>query len=399
MFENLKPLNPDPILGLINEFKADDSPIKVDLGVGVYRNEQGKTPVLNSVKEAQLRHIEEETTKEYLGGAGEIAYNQAMIKLLFGKGSVAVDEGRVKAVQTPGGCGALRVLAEFLMRCNPDATIWVSNPTWANHMPLLSEAGMKIKEYPYYNYETHSINFDAMMETLSNLGKGDLVLLHGCCHNPCGADLDETQWHALAKLANLKGFTPFIDIAYQGFGDGVEEDAIGVRMMADHVDEMVVAQSCSKNFGLYRERVGTAFILSKNSKQADIANSQLLNVIRALYSMPPAHGAAIVRRILEDQALKAMWVGEVGEMRERITSLRCELAKGMAATGINRDFSFVERERGMFSFLGLTPEQVAKLKAEYSIYMLNSSRVSIAGLNSSNMQYVLDSVAKVLKNS
>ncbi|MCK5040813.1 MAG: aspartate/tyrosine/aromatic aminotransferase [Sphingomonadales bacterium] len=398
MFENLKPLDPDPILGLINEFKADESSLKVDLGVGVYRNEQGKTPILEAVREAEQRRIREENTKEYLGGAGEVAYNQAMIKLLFGTDSAEVDNDRVRAVQTPGGCGALRVLAEFLVRCNPDATIWVSNPTWANHMPLLGEAGLKIREYPYYNYETHSIDFDEMMETLSHVGKGDLVLLHGCCHNPCGADLDETQWHALAKLANLKGFTPFIDIAYQGFGDGVEEDAIGVRVMANHVEEMVVAQSCSKNFGLYRERVGTAFILSKNTKQADIAYSQLLNVIRGMYSMPPAHGAAIVRRILEDEALKTMWMGEVAEMRHRIKTLRVELVKGLAASGFNRDFSFIERERGMFSFLGLDPEQVAILKKEHSIYMLGSSRVSIAGLNAGNMQYVLDSITKVLKN-
>lgn len=398
MFENLKPLNPDPILGLINEFKADTSATKVDLGVGVYRNEQGRTPILEAVREAEQRAIREETTKEYLGGAGEIAYNEAMIKLMFGADSVEVDDGRVRAVQTPGGCGALRVLAEFVMRCNPNATIWVSNPTWANHMPLLGEAGLKIREYPYYNYETHSINFDEMMETLSHVGKGDLVLLHGCCHNPCGADLDETQWHAVAKLANLKGFTPFIDIAYQGFGDGIEEDAFGVRMMADHVDEMVVAQSCSKNFGLYRERVGTAFILSKNSKQADVAYSQLLNVIRAMYSMPPAHGAAIVRRILEDDALKSMWSGEVAEMRHRIKTLRTTLVKGLVDTGFNRDFSFIERERGMFSFLGLSKDQVARLKSEHSIYMLDSSRVSIAGLNAKNMQYVLDNIAKVLKN-
>ena len=398
MFETLKPLNPDPILGLIGEYKADKNPLKVDLGVGVYRNEQGKTPILDAVREAEKRGLKEETTKEYLGGAGEVAYNQAMIKLLFGKDHPVVKDGRVRAVQTPGGCGALRVAAELLARCNAGASIWVSNPTWANHVPLLGEAGLEIKEYPYYNYETHEIDFDAMMETLSNVEKGDLVLLHGCCHNPCGADLDEKQWHAVAKLANLKGFTPFIDIAYQGFGTGVEEDAYGVRMMADHVEEMIVAQSCSKNFGLYRDRVGTTLLLSRNSDEADIAYSQLLNVIRGMYSMPPAHGAAIVRRILEDEQLSDQWVGEVAEMRHRIKNLRSELVKGLAATGLNRDFSFIESERGMFSFLGITPDQVATLKREHSIYMLGSSRVSIAGLNAKNMQYVLDSIATVLKS-
>lgn len=398
MFEELKPLNPDPILGLINEYKADNNPQKVDLGVGVYRNEQGRTPILEAVREAELRGIKKETTKEYLGGAGEIAYNEAMIKLLFGKDHPVVKDGRVRAVQTPGGCGALRVGAELVARCNPKATIWVSSPTWANHIPLLGEAGLEIKEYPYYDHETHEIEFDAMMETLSHVGEGDLVLLHGCCHNPSGADLNEEQWHAVAKLANLKGFTPFIDIAYQGFGDGVEEDALGVRMMADHVEEMIVAQSCSKNFGLYRDRVGTTVLLSRNSKEADIAYSQMLNVIRGMYSMPPAHGAAIVRRILEDEALYTKWVSEVAEMRNRIKNLRSELVKGLAATGLNRDFSFIERERGMFSFLDIRPEDVEKLKQDYSIYMLNSSRISIAGLNAKNMQYVLDSVATVLKN-
>ena len=396
MFEKLDPINPDPILGLITEFKKDDRQNKVDLGVGVYRNEAGKTPILESVKEAERRLFQEETTKEYIGPGGEVGFNTAMVNLMFGADSPALKQNRVRSAQAPGGCGALRVAAEFIKRSNPNATIWVSNPTWANHVPLLGGAGLKIKEYPYYNHPSHSIDFDDMMETLSHTGPNDVVLLHGCCHNPCGADLDETQWHAVAKLAALKGFLPFIDIAYQGFGSSIEEDAIGIRTMAEHVDEMIVASSCSKNFGLYRERVGTTAILCKDEENADISISQMLNVIRGIYSMPPAHGGSIVRIILEDDDLRALWESEVAEMRNRINTLRGDLVEGLKSAGINRDFSFIQKENGMFSFLGITPEQVEILKQEYAIYMVGSSRISIAGLNARNLDYVCKSIASVL---
>jgi len=397
MFETLKPMPADPILSLTVEARADNNPKKVDLGSGVYKTDAGNTPVLDCVREAQFRRVNEETSKVYVSPKGDEGFTTAITNLLFGADHPALKDNRVRAAQVPGGCGALRVGAEFVMRAAPDAAIYVSNPTWANHVPLLGESGMKIKEYPYYDYASHTVDFDAMMEGLKAAGKGDLVLLHGCCHNPCGADLSHDQWRSVTDLAVKNGFTPFIDIAYQGFGDGVEEDAFGIRHMAAHVPEMVIAQSCSKNFGLYRERTGTTLILGRNAAEADVALSQMLSAIRAIYSMPPAHGAELVKIILEDEALKARWIEEVAEMRERIAGVRTDLVAGIAAAGVNEDFSFIERERGMFSFLGITPQQVETLKKDYSIYMVNSSRISVCGLNPSNMDYFCDSLAKVLR--
>ncbi|SDZ84938.1 aromatic amino acid transaminase [Microbulbifer marinus] len=396
MFEHLSSLPPDPILGLLASYRADDNPNKIDLGVGVYKDEAGHTAVLQAVKEAETRLLQSEETKAYIGPAGTPGFNTAMQELILGAEHPALLAGRVRSAQTPGGCGALRVLAEFTNRAKAGATIWVSDPTWANHVPLLGNAGLQIKSYPYYDRATSSLRFDAMVETLKNVGEGDLVLFHACCHNPCGADLSREQWQVLAEMAQKQGFTPFIDMAYQGFGDSLDDDAWGLRLMAESVPEMLVAASCSKNFGLYRERVGLAMVIYNNGADADKGQSQMLNVVRGNYSMPPSHGAAIVESILTDAGLKANWEAELTEMRERINGLRSGVVESLAAAGAAGDFSFIQRQKGMFSFLGITPEQVQRLQKEYSIYMVDSSRISIAGLSQTNMEYFCKAVASIL---
>lgn len=396
MFDHLNNLPPDPILGLLASYRADENPNKIDLGVGVYKDESGHTPVLQAVKEAETRLLQAEETKAYIGPAGTPGFNSAMQELILGAEHPALLANRVRSAQTPGGCGALRVLAEFANRAKAGATIWVSDPTWANHVPLLGNAGLKIESYPYYDRATSSLKFDAMVETLKNVGEGDLVLLHACCHNPCGADLSREQWKVIVEMAQKQGFTPFIDMAYQGFGDSLNDDAWGLRLMAESVPELLVAASCSKNFGLYRERVGLAMAIYSDTAAADKGQSQLLNVVRGNYSMPPSHGAAIVEAILTDAGLRANWEAELTEMRERINGLRAGLVESLTAAGAAGDFSFIHRQKGMFSFLGITPEQVESLQKEYSIYMVDSSRISIAGLSQVNMEYFSKAVASVL---
>lgn len=396
MFETLPALPSDPILGLMAAFRDDKRAQKVDLGVGVYRDDDGNTPILASVLTAQTRHSGAETTKTYVGPPGEADYNTAVQRLVFGNKHVALEDNRVCSAQTPGGCGALRVAAELINRARPAARIWVSDPTWANHVPLLGDAGLSIETYPYFDRASSGLRFDAMMATLATVSAGDLVLLHGCCHNPCGVDLDQSQWRALADLALERGFTPFIDIAYQGLSTGLEEDAFGVRLMAERVPELLVAGSCSKNFGLYRERVGYLAIVSPNAAATDTILSQMLNVIRGIYSMPPNHGGAIVKTILNDPELTQQWQQELAEMRDRINDVRVQFAAKLATRLGHGRFDFIPRQRGMFSFLGIDQDQITRLQKEFSIYMVNSSRINIAGLNSRNIDYVCDAIAAIL---
>lgn len=396
MFENLSLLPADPILGLSAAFQQDANPFKVDLGVGVYKNDAGVTPIMAAVAAAERLRLNLENTKAYTNPAGYPGANSAVTNLIYGANNAAVNEGRVRTIQTPGGCGALRVAAEFIQRAKPKATIWVSTPTWANHIPLLGSAGLHLREYPYYNYTTHSIDFDAMIATLKEVPAGDLVLLHACCHNPSGADLSRAQWQELAQLAQARGFIPFIDMAYQGFGEGLDEDAYGIRLLADSLPEVIVAASFSKNFGLYRERAGTLSLLFANDIQANAGISQLLSVTRGLYSMPPAHGSAIVDIILHNAKLTQQWQEELAQMRERIQSLRIQLVKSLNHSQIECDFSFIARERGMFSFLGLSVDQVQRLKNEFSIYMTDSSRISVAGLTTEKMDYVSKAITTVI---
>jgi len=396
MFEALQPLSPDPILGLMAAFREDSRAEKIDLGVGVYRDEAGNTPIMQCVTEAERRRFESETTKTYIGPPGTPEFNAAARGLMFGTAHPVLRDARVAGVQTPGGCGALRVAAELVKRARPDTTIWVSAPTWANHVPLLGNAGLKIGEYAYYDKATRGLAADAMLGALAEVPAGDVVLLHGCCHNPSGVDLKTEHWHEVARLANARGFTPFIDLAYQGLGDGLEADASGVRILADACPELIVASSYSKNFGLYRERVGALQIVSPDSRQTAIVQSQLGSVVRGIYSMPPAHGAAIVEIVMNDEALHASWVAELDGMRERINGLRDLLAVRLgAATG--QDFGFIREQRGMFSFLGISPEQVKQLQAEYGIYMVDSSRINVAGINGGNIDHFVTAMAAVLR--
>ncbi len=396
MFSELKPLPTDPILGLMAAYKQDTNPNKIDLGVGVYKDEQGNTPVLKAVKKAEAFRLENETTKSYIGLAGNLDFCQKMETLLLGEHSTLL-ANRVRTAQAPGGTGALRVAAEFIKRCNTDATVWVTTPTWANHISLFEAAGLTVKEYPYYDYENKGLLFDEMIDSLKQVPKGDVVLLHACCHNPSGMDLNEDQWKIVAELAKEVGFTPLIDIAYQGFGASLDEDAKGLRLLADAVDELIICSSCSKNFGLYRERIGACSIIAKDSASADISNSVLLSVVRSIYSMPPAHGADIVNTILGSTELTQEWHDELDEMRNRINGLRTLIKDSLAAQGVAQDFSFIDKQNGMFSFLGINKEQIERLQKEYAIYIVGSSRVNVAGVSQANIEYFSKAVADVLK--
>lgn len=396
MFANLKPLPTDPILGLMAKYRQDTNPNKIDLGVGVYKTEEGDTPILSCVKKAEKFRLENETSKSYIGLAGDLGFCAKMESLLLGE-HPALLANRVRTAQAPGGTGALRVAAEFIAKANPQASVWVTTPTWANHIGLFLAAGLTVKEYPYYDYENKGLLFDEMMATLKTVPKGDIVLLHACCHNPSGMDLNAEQWQQVADLAKEVGFTPLVDIAYQGFGTSLEDDSAGLRLLAATVDEMIICSSCSKNFGLYRERIGACSIISESSAVADIANSVLLSVVRSIYSMPPAHGATIVDTILGSEELTAEWHQELAEMRNRINGLRSTIVEALHSRGVAQDFSFIEKQHGMFSFLSITPEQIERLQKEYSIYIVGSSRVNVAGVSKANINYFADAVATVIK--
>ena len=393
MFESLQLLPPDAIIGLIAEYKNDPREPKVDLGIGVYRDAAGETPVLDVVKEAERRILESQASKTYIGSAGSAAFNEAMRDLTFAD-SVAGD--RVAMLQTPGGSGSLRVAAGVILRARKDATVWVSGPTWANHVPLLGGAGLELKTYAYYDDERKSLDLDAMLDALHDIPKGDVVLLHASCHNPTGIDPDEAQWREIADVIVERELLPFIDIAYQGFSSGLDSDVFIARELAGRVPEMIVCTSCSKNFGLYRDRVGALFIVTADSKTRDIAQSQANNLVRTMYSMPPDHGAAVVETILHDEKLRARWVEELGEMRERLHDMRQLLDDALRAEAPEHDFSHVVRARGMFCFLGISTEQVRRLKKDHAVYMVDSSRINIAGITAGNVGHIARSVAAVL---
>ena len=396
MFGSLTAQPADPILGLLAKYKEDNNSLKIDLGVGVYKNEAGHTAILDCVKKAEKFRLDTEDTKVYIGPKGSPLFNEKMTDLIFTADHPVLTQDRVRTVSTPGGTGALRVAAEFINSCKSNTTIWVSNPTWANHTGLFQAAGLTVKVYPYYDYENKTLDFDGMLNALKEVASDDIVLLHACCHNPSGMDLNNEQWQQVSDIAKTVGFMPLIDMAYQGFGQGLNEDAYGLRLMAASVKEMIVCSSCSKNFGLYRERIGACSIIAETSLRADIAFSVLLADIRCIYSMPPAHGAAIVETILNSDELTAQWYVELQEMRDRINGNRQLIVNKLLENGITRDFSFITRQSGMFSFLGITPEQVQRLQDEFSIYMVGSSRISIAGIAKTNVDYLAQSIAKVL---
>lgn len=394
MFEKLNAIQPDAILKVMAEYQADDRTQKIDLGVGVYRDAEGGTPILRTVKKAEQLLVDRQVTKSYLGSSGSPEFNNAMQRLTFGEARGA--SGRLTTLQTPGGSGSLRVAAELVQRAAPGVSIWAGEPTWANHVPLLGSAGVQMKTYAYYDAESKTIRFDEMMATLETIPAGDIVLLHGCCHNPTGIDLDEDQWRSVTTVIIERGLLPFIDLAYQGFAHGLQLDNFGVRYMFDSVPEMLVSSSCSKNFALYRDRVGSLSIVSDNPASSGIVRSQANNIVRTMYSMPPDHGASIVSHILGDSELSSEWEDEVAEMRDRLRSMRAALGAGMRDKAPQHDFSHFERGNGMFSFVGISPVQVQRLKEEFAIYMVDSSRINIAGITGDNVDYLASSIAAVL---
>ncbi|EHW0634337.1 aspartate/tyrosine/aromatic aminotransferase [Vibrio vulnificus] len=396
MFEKVVAAPADPILGLTEEFKKDPRAEKINLGVGIYKTEQGETPVLATVKKAEAALVETEKTKSYLTIEGTAEYALAVQKLLFGADAELINAQRAKTAQAPGGTGALRVAGEFIKRQLGDVKIWISNPTWANHHGVFRAAGLETVEYAYYNPETKDKDFAAMLADLEKASAGDVVLLHGCCHNPTGIDPTAQEWEALAKLVADKGLLPLFDFAYQGFAKGVEEDAQGLRTFAKFNKEILVASSFSKNFGLYNERVGAFTLVAESQEIAETAFSQVKAIIRSIYSNPPAHGSSVVTHILNDAALRAEWEAEVAEMRDRIQEMRELFVTTLKEEGVAADFSFIERQNGMFSFSGLNKDQVARLKEEFAIYIVGSGRISVAGMTKSNMGPLCKAIAAVL---
>jgi aspartate aminotransferase len=395
MLDLLPRLPDDPILGLAAVCRADSNPHKVDLTVGIYMDEEGVCPVFGAIRSAQASLVAKEVSKAYLPPAGVPAFNQGMQQLVLGADSTALADGRVSSIQAPGGCGALRIGAEIIQAASPGARVWVSDPTWPVHIPLLGSVGLQFSTYRYYDAPTHGVNFDAMVDDLKGAGKGDIVLLHGCCHNPCGADLSLEQWSVIGDMALAQGFMPFIDIAYQGLGDGLDADAAGLRHLAERLPEMIIAASCSKNMGLYRERTGCTIFLCQSADNAEALVSQAKVAARRIYSMPPSHGALLAAAVLSDAELTSNWQAELHAMCGRINGLRSDLVEKLqAATG--RDFEFIRQEKGMFSFLGLSAEQVQALRDDYSVYMLGSSRINVAGVNARNIDYLARSIASVL---
>jgi len=394
LFESLQRKPPDAILKLIVEHANDPRDNKVDLGVGVYRDPAGNTPVFGAIKTAEQRLLETQTSKSYLGSRGAVDFCDAIQTLVFG--DVADRNDRVMTLQTPGGSGALRVAADLILRADPNTTAWVSDPTWNNHVPLLGGAGLKLESYPYYDVDQNELRFDAMLEVLNQAPSGDIALLHGCCHNPTGMDLSIAQWDAVVEVVVARGLVPFIDIAYQGFAGSLDEDAYGVRAMLDRVPEMIVVTSCSKNFGLYRERVGALTFVSANAEAAEIVSSQSLNIVRTLYSLPPDHGGAAVTMILNDTDLRNDWLTELTGMRQRMKEMRALIVAGLGKTAPDRDFSHIERGNGMFCYLGVSPQQVARLKQDYGIYLVDSGRINVCGITSDNVDYLAESIAAVI---
>lgn len=389
---------PDPILGLTEAFNLDPNPRKVNLGVGVYQDETGKVPLLRCVRVAQERWNRVEETKNYIPIDGIPAYSVLARKLVLGEKSPVLVENRALTIQALGGTGALRVGADFLRRFLPDARVWISAPSWANHRGVFSAAGFDISTYPYYNAATHGLDADAMLEGLGEAAPGDVILLHACCHNPTGVDPEPEQWRAILDVCRSRQLVPFLDFAYQGLGLGLEEDAYGVRLFAESGLPCVIASSFSKSFSMYRERVGALTIVTASDEERARCLSQVKRVIRTNYSSPASHGAQVVATVLGDPDLVQTWRAELSEMKERIQSMRRLFVEGLASHGVSGDYSFIVRQRGMFSFSGLDVDTVRRLRAEKSLYIVDSGRICMAAMNRSNVGYICESIAEAIAN-
>jgi len=396
MFEKFQPAKADPILGLAKLFNADSRVGKIDLGVGVYKDDSGNTPIMRVVKKAEQRLHEEQTTKVYTTLAGTEIFRDQMRELVLGD---AVKASRVACLQAPGGTGAIRQVLESVKMLNPQATIWISDPSWPSHMAMATHMGFKTRAYPYFNTDTALVDVEAMMASFAELQAGDVLLLHGCCHNPTGANIDLDTWKAITDLVLEKNVMPFVDIAYQGFGDGLDEDAAPLRHMASRVPEMYVAASCSKNFGLYRDRVGIAMLICRDDATAEVAQGNLAMLNRLNYSFAPDHGAALVGMILSDPALRAEWQEELADMRDTMLKIRRNLADALRQQCNSDRFDFIAHHRGMFSRLGLSAEQVAALREDHGMYVVGDSRINIAGLAGERHQPFAIAVAKVVSVS
>lgn len=397
MFEQLQMAPPDAILGLTEAFKKDPNPQKINLGVGVYQDEGGRTPILECVKKAEQRLLETELSKSYMPIDGPAEYARVVQSLLFGEGTEVAASGRALTAQTPGGTGALRVAGDFLKAANPTGAIWMSDPTWANHKGVFSAAGLECKTYPYYNAESKSLNFEAMLEAIGQIPQGDCILLHGSCHNPTGMDPAPEQWQKIAETVRARGLVPVIDFAYQGLAVGIEEDAYAVRLFAQGGQDLLVCSSFSKNFGLYCERIGALTVVGADGESAEKAFSHVKVAIRRNYSNPPRHGGAIVSTVLGDPSLTQQWYDEVAAIRGRIHDMRELFVETLKDKGVERDFSFITRQYGMFSFSGLNDQQVAALREKHSIYLVGGGRMNVAGMTRANMDTLCQAVAEVLR--
>lgn len=387
----------DPILGLTELYKSDPNSSKVNLGVGVYYDDNGKVPLLECVSRAEQQLVATAIPRAYLPIDGLPAYGKAIQRLVFGANSAEIAENRIITLQTLGGTGALKVGADFLKHISPNAQVWISDPSWENHRGLFENAGFVVNSYPYYDSATRGINFNAMKDSLQALPAGSIVVLHACCHNPTGADLSDEQWKDIVAIVRQRGLVPFLDIAYQGLGDGIERDAHAVRLFAHTMAPVFVANSFSKSFSLYGERVGGLSVVTQNADEAARALSQLKRIVRTNYSNPPTHGGQIVTTVLNDDQLSALWASELATMRDRIRDMRQSLANSIAQRVPSADFSFVIRQRGMFSYSGLSKQQVRRLREEFSVYVIESGRICVAALNSQNIDYVADAVASVIE--
>ncbi len=396
MFENITAASPDPILGLTDLFIMDQRPEKINLGIGVYTDETGQTPVLACVKKAEHYLLENEASKNYLSIEGLADFARHTQTLLFGIESEIITSKRARTAQTTGGTGALRVAADFLASQFGSKRIWISDPSWPNHKNIFESAGHDVCQYTYYDAATHTLDFDGMLNSLRQAQSGDIVLFHGCCHNPTGTDPDKEQWRQLAELSQSRGLIPLFDFAYQGFARGLEEDAEGLRIFSSNHDEMLIASSFSKNFGLYNERVGSLTLIAPDAKIADTAFSQIKQTIRITWSNPPAHGATTVATILGNEALYALWIRELTDMRQRIQRMRQFFVNTLAEKKASRDFTFITRQNGMFSFSGLTKEQVTCLREDFAVYAVNSGRINIAGMTPDNMSSLCEAITAVL---
>jgi aspartate aminotransferase len=388
LFQHLEQLVSDSILGLMAKYRADPFKDKVDLGVGVFRDLSGNTPILDCVRKAEKEVLEAQTTKSYVSAAGREEFNAAVEALVLGESHPARRDRRARTLQAPGGCGALRVGAELIKDAAPNAAVYLSDPTWGNHAPLIGDCGLKLERYPYYDAFAHELKFDAMLQRLQSAREGDVVLIHACCHNPTGADLSAAQWRTVTELLERRKLVPFLDLAYQGFGSSLEEDAAPVRAVVERVPEALIAVSFSKNLGLYRERVGALITVSENAERANAVNSFMLHIARSIYSMPPDHGAAIAARIFADASLRRQWVAELDAMRGRIQEMRGLLAGRLAEVTGGNSFDFIRTQHGMFSLLGVSRDAVERLREKHHIYMTADSRMNLAGIMPHNVNSV-----------